>query len=214
VLGVLTRGWLAAAGDLPRSKVLGWVADLTNIKAEDLRLEVPGPCAPLCDTPGFRRDLLRSLPTFDVVGPSAPRAQTALTIRESGGSQGVARLAGAGSSSQVPAKRPRSEAGGSSGGGSSGGGSSGEACPLAVPSGAAASQAGEVLPPPPPGPPPATAVRAALPTLVVPARRLVRGDGTPVGDSAAPQRKKAKVAAPPETSPRRWRVGRLQVVPR
>jgi len=181
-----------------------WVSNLTNIKAEDLQLEVPGPCEPLCNTPGFRRDLLRSLPVFDVVGPSAPRVQGALVIRESGGSQGAAHPDGAGTSSQAPAKRPRPEAGGSPSG----------ADPLAVSAGATSSQAGEVLPPPPPGPPPATAVRAALPTLAVPSRRLVRGDGTPVGDPAAPQRKKAKVAAPSETSPRKWRVGRLRIVPR
>ena len=206
---MLTTCQLAAAGDLSRDAVLGWVANLTNIKAEDLQLEIPGPCEPLCNTPASRRDLLRSLPVFDVVGPSAPRMQTALTIRESGGSQGPNPAAGAGASSQTPAKRPRPEAGGSSSGGSSS-----TAYPLAAPMGAAPSQAAVVLPPPPPGPPPATAVKVTPPLLTVPARRLTRGDGTPVGDPAAPSLKKTKVAAPPVTSPRKWRVGKVVVTPR
>jgi len=186
-----------------------WVDAITNIKGDGQLLEIPEACRPLCSTPAIRRELLRSMPAFDVIGPAAPALQTPLTIRDSGESRGVARAAEEEASGQAQAKRPRLEAGGSSGGASSSaaGGSSSAA-------GASSSQAGEVLPPPPPGPPPATAIRAESPALVAPSRRLVRGDGTPVGDPAAPKHKQAKAVAPRETSPRRWRAGRLHVVPR
>ena len=179
-----------------------WVDAITNIKGDGQLLEIPEACRPLCSTPAIRRELLRSMPAFDVIGPAAPAMQAPLTIRESGESRGVARPAGTEASGQAQAKRPRLEAGGSSSGASSSA------------AGASSSQAGEALPPPPPGPPPATAIRAASPALVAPSRRLVRGDGTRVGDPAASNRKKTKVVAPRETSPRRWRAGRLHVVPR
>ena len=92
-----------------------WVDALTNIKGDGLQLEIPEACQPLCSMPALRRELTRSMPVFDVIGPAAPARQAPLTIRESGESRGVARAAGKEASGQAQAKRPRLEAGGSSG---------------------------------------------------------------------------------------------------